>query len=67
MEKVINTPTSIVWFILSTRFSEELLGEMFPDGSGDTSNESFAPAWYLLENHHQTRYADVGMSYPVVC
>jgi len=41
------------------------LAEMFPDGSGNTSEEGFAPAWFLLENHHGTSFEDLkaGLAY----
>ena len=42
-----------------TRFPEDKLHEMFPDGSGNTSLDNFVPAWYLLENHHGTSFDDL--------
>ena len=37
---------------------EELL-EFFPEGSGNLRAENFVPAWFLLENHHMTKFEDL--------
>lgn len=43
----------------------EDLRDIFPDSSGDLSQENFSPAWFLLENHNQTSFDDLkaGLSY----
>lgn len=44
---------------------EDDLHELFPDGSGDLSLESFEPTWFLLDHHHSTSFDDlrVGLSF----
>ncbi|XP_053690882.1 exocyst complex component 2 [Sabethes cyaneus] len=46
------------------KFPEDLR-DIFPDGSGDLSQENFLPGWFLLENHHATSFEDLkaGLSY----
>ncbi|XP_058058990.1 exocyst complex component 2 [Anopheles bellator] len=46
------------------KFPEDLR-DLFPDGSGDLSQENFMPGWFLLENHHATSFEDLkaGLSY----
>ncbi|XP_058453290.1 exocyst complex component 2 [Malaya genurostris] len=46
------------------KFPEDLR-DIFPDGSGDLSQENFLPGWFLLENHHATSFDDLkaGLSY----
>uniref|UniRef100_A0A1Y9H2W3 Exocyst complex component 2 n=1 Tax=Anopheles dirus TaxID=7168 RepID=A0A1Y9H2W3_9DIPT len=46
------------------KFPEDLR-DLFPDGSGDLSQETFTPGWFLLENHHATSFEDLkaGLSY----
>lgn len=43
----------------------EDLRDIFPDSSGDLSQENFSPGWFLLENHNQTSFDDLkaGLSY----
>lgn len=43
----------------------EDLRDIFPDASGDLSQESFSPGWFLLEHHHTTTFDDLkaGLSY----
>ncbi|XP_074644700.1 exocyst complex component 2-like [Tubulanus polymorphus] len=38
------------------KFSEEELQDLFPDGSGNVCQENFDPVWFLLENHHGTKF-----------
>ncbi|KAK3086910.1 hypothetical protein FSP39_025328 [Pinctada imbricata] len=47
------------------KFKEEELLEMFPDASGNMALQNFSPAWYLLENHHDTSFEDMkaGLAY----
>ncbi|XP_068629047.1 exocyst complex component 2 [Battus philenor] len=42
-----------------SKFPEEVLHELFPDGSGKLSDENFHPGWYLLEHHSNTSYEDL--------
>ncbi|VDN39806.1 unnamed protein product [Gongylonema pulchrum] len=35
------------------------LMQMFPDGSGNLRMENFSPAWYLIENHRETKLSDL--------
>uniref|UniRef100_A0A182M5G2 Exocyst complex component 2 n=1 Tax=Anopheles culicifacies TaxID=139723 RepID=A0A182M5G2_9DIPT len=46
------------------KFPEDLR-DLFPEGSGDLSQENFTPGWFLLENHHATSFEDLkaGLSY----
>nr|XP_019542054.2 exocyst complex component 2 [Aedes albopictus] len=46
------------------KFPEDLR-DIFPEGSGDLSQENFLPGWFLLENHHATSFEDLkaGLSY----
>lgn len=37
----------------------EDLRDIFPDSSGDLSQENFSPGWFLLENHHTTPFEDL--------
>lgn len=54
---------------LSTEGNEkknvENLRELFPNASGDLSQENFSPALFLLENHSTTSFADLkaGLNY----
>lgn len=54
---------------LSTEGNEkkitEDLRDLFPDSSGDLSQENFLPAWFLLEHHNATSFEDLkaGLSY----
>lgn len=43
----------------------EDLRDIFPESSGDLSQENFSPGWFLLENHHTTSFEDLkaGLSY----
>ncbi|KAG7304291.1 hypothetical protein JYU34_011232 [Plutella xylostella] len=41
------------------KFPEEELHELYPDGSGNLSDENFEPGWYLLEHHSNTSYEDL--------
>ncbi|XP_059049390.1 exocyst complex component 2 [Achroia grisella] len=41
------------------KFPEEDLHELFPDGSGNLTDENFQPGWYLLEHHSNTSYEDL--------
>ncbi|XP_037957649.1 exocyst complex component 2 [Teleopsis dalmanni] len=43
----------------------EDLRDLLPEASGDLSQESFSPAWFLLENHLATSFGDLklGLSY----
>ncbi|CAH2262199.1 jg26825 [Pararge aegeria aegeria] len=41
------------------KFPEEELNELFPDGSGNLSDENFQPGWYLLEHHSNTSFEDL--------
>ncbi|XP_017477844.1 PREDICTED: exocyst complex component 2 [Rhagoletis zephyria] len=43
----------------------EDLRDLFPDASGDLSQDNFSPAWFLLENHLATSFEDLkaGLSY----
>ncbi|XP_043212803.1 exocyst complex component 2-like [Amphibalanus amphitrite] len=47
------------------RYPEDELEEMFPGRSGSLFSEQFHPAWFLLENHHQSGYDDLraGLSF----
>ncbi|OWR47027.1 Exocyst complex component 2 [Danaus plexippus plexippus] len=42
-----------------SKFPEEELNELFPDGSGKLSDENFQPGWYLLEHHSNTSFEDL--------
>lgn len=35
------------------------LRDLFPEGSGDLSQENFSPGWFLLENHLATSFDDL--------
>ncbi len=48
-----------------TRFPEEEFTELFPEGSGSTSAENFVPQWFLLENHHGTRFVFIKLEHVV--
>lgn len=37
----------------------EDLRDIFPDGSGDLSQENFSPGWFLLEHHNTTSFDDL--------
>lgn len=41
------------------------LRDIFPDSSGDLSQENFSPGWFLLEHHNSTSFEDLkaGLSY----
>lgn len=41
------------------------LRDLFPDSSGDLSQENFSPGWFLLEHHNSTSFEDLkaGLSY----
>lgn len=43
----------------------EDLRDIFPDCSGDLSQDNFSPGWFLLENHNTTSFEDLkaGLSY----
>ncbi|GAB0097923.1 Exocyst complex component 2 [Sergentomyia squamirostris] len=43
----------------------EDLRDIFPEKSGDLSQENFSPGWFLLEHHHATTFEDLkaGLSY----
>lgn len=43
----------------------EDLRELFPERSGDLSQDNFSPSWFLLENHLATSFEDLkaGLSY----
>lgn len=43
----------------------EDLRDIFPDKSGDLSQDNFSPGWFLLEHHHATTFEDLkaGLSY----
>lgn len=43
----------------------EDLRDIFPDSSGDLSQENFSPGWFLLEHHNTTSFEDLkaGLSY----
>lgn len=43
----------------------EDLRDIFPDSSGDLSQENFSPGWFLLEHHNTTSFDDLkaGLSY----
>lgn len=43
----------------------EDLRDLFPDASGDLSQENFSPAWFMLENHLATSFEDLkaGLAY----
>ncbi|CAH1269792.1 Hypp4243 [Branchiostoma lanceolatum] len=47
------------------KFPIDQLEEMFPEGSGDPSNDKFLSEWFLIENHHHTSFEDLktGLSY----
>jgi len=47
------------------RFPEDELESLFPGRSGSLFSEQFHPAWFLLENHHQSGYDDLraGLSF----
>lgn len=40
-------------------FPEEQLQEMFPESSGEIGSERFDPAYFLLEQHHNTTFDDL--------
>ncbi|XP_055588064.1 exocyst complex component 2 [Uranotaenia lowii] len=46
------------------KFPEDLR-DIFPEGSGDLSQDNFLPGWFLLENHHATSFDDLkaGLSF----
>lgn len=41
------------------------LRDLFPECSGDLSQENFSPGWFLLEHHNSTSFEDLkaGLSY----
>ncbi|XP_055702547.1 exocyst complex component 2 [Phlebotomus papatasi] len=43
----------------------EDLRDIFPEKSGDLSQDNFSPGWFLLEHHHATTFEDLkaGLSY----
>ncbi|XP_064641021.1 exocyst complex component 2-like isoform X2 [Lineus longissimus] len=41
------------------KYGEEDLLDLFPEGSGNVTLENFDPAWFLLENHHATRFQNL--------
>ncbi|XP_060810472.1 exocyst complex component 2 [Amyelois transitella] len=41
------------------KFPEEDLHELFPDGSGNLTDENFQPGWYLLEHQSNTSFEDL--------
>lgn len=43
----------------------EDLRDLFPEASGDLSQENFSPSWFLLENHLATSFEDLkaGLAY----
>lgn len=43
----------------------EDLRDIFPDCSGDLSQDNFSPAWFLLEHHNSTSFEDLkaGLAY----
>lgn len=47
------------------KFREDELLKMFPESSGNMALKNFSPAWYLLENHHETNFDDLkaGLAY----
>ncbi|XP_013403813.1 exocyst complex component 2 isoform X2 [Lingula anatina] len=47
------------------KYAEDILLEIFPEGSGDTKLENFDSAWFLLENHHGAGFDDLkaGLQY----
>ncbi|XP_037078502.1 exocyst complex component 2-like [Pollicipes pollicipes] len=47
------------------KYPEDELETLFPSRSGSLFSESFHPAWFLLENHHQSGYDDLraGLSF----
>lgn len=44
---------------------QEDLRDIFPDSSGDLSQENFSPGWFLLEHHNTTTFEDLkaGLGY----
>jgi hypothetical protein len=49
----------ILSFFCRNKFPIEELIELFPEGSGNLRSENFVPAWFLLENHHMTKFEDL--------
>lgn len=49
----------------NTKKLPEDLRDIFPDSSGDLSQENFSAKWFLLENHNTTSFEDLkaGLSY----
>lgn len=49
----------------NTKKLPEDLRDIFPDSSGDLSQENFSSKWFLLENHNATSFEDLkaGLSY----
>jgi exocyst complex component 2 len=45
--------------VLEIPSTEDELEELYPDGTGDLTSENFIPAWYLLEYHRNTSFADL--------
>ncbi|VBB28147.1 unnamed protein product [Acanthocheilonema viteae] len=47
------------------KMDQTSLMQMFPEGSGNLRMENFNPAWYLLENHRETKLSDLrrGLTY----
>uniref|UniRef100_A0AAF5PZT5 Exocyst complex component 2 n=1 Tax=Wuchereria bancrofti TaxID=6293 RepID=A0AAF5PZT5_WUCBA len=41
------------------KMDQTSLMQMFPEGSGNLRMENFNPAWYLLENHRETKLVDL--------
>ncbi|VDK68125.1 unnamed protein product [Litomosoides sigmodontis] len=47
------------------KMDQTSLMQMFPEGSSNLRMENFNPAWYLLENHRETKLSDLrkGLTY----
>ncbi|VDM95149.1 unnamed protein product [Thelazia callipaeda] len=41
------------------KMDQTSLMQMFPEGSGNLRMENFSAAWYLLENHRETKLSDL--------
>ncbi|KAM3720365.1 Exocyst complex component [Dirofilaria immitis] len=41
------------------KMDQTSLMQMFPEGSGNLRMENFNPAWYLVENHRETKLSDL--------
>jgi len=44
---------------VDSKFPEDQLMEMFPEGSGEIGSERFDPAFFLLQNHQATTFDDL--------